>query len=222
VFHQESLHSPIIKIELFKSNMVFAFSNLAALIHYSATFGIAFLMSLYLQDVRDYSAQIAGLILVAQPLVMAIGSPIAGKLSDQFEPQYVASMGMALTAIGLLCLTQLNHESSIFFIVCILIGIGMGYALFSSPNTNAVMSSISPKYYGVAAATIGTMRLLGQMLSMSITIMILSNVMGKIQITTDNLELFISSIAIIFTIFFIMCVLGFFSSMARGKIHQRR
>ncbi len=220
VVHQNSIRSPLLKMRLFMENMVFAFSNLAALIHYAATFGIAYLMSLYLQDVMGYSAQVAGLILVAQPLIMAAGSPIAGRLSDQFEPRYVASAGMALTAFGLFCFSRLGENTSIQYIIVVLVGIVLGYALFSSPNTNAVMSSVTREHYGVAAATVGTMRLLGQMTSMAVAMLVLSNIMGKIQITEANTDLFVKSVNTVFLIFFIMGIGGVFSSMARGRLRK--
>ena len=95
---------PVLKIELFRNNIVFAFSNLAALINYSATFAVSFLLSLYLQYIKGFTPEKAGLILIAQPVMMAVFSPIAGILSDRIEPLIVASIGMALTTVGLVML----------------------------------------------------------------------------------------------------------------------
>jgi len=97
VWWETRAESPVLNIDLFRNNTVFAFSNLAALINYSATFAVSFLLSLYLQYIKGLSPQNAGLILVSQPIMQAIFSPPAGRLSDRIESRIVASMGMGLT-----------------------------------------------------------------------------------------------------------------------------
>jgi Na+/melibiose symporter-like transporter len=94
---------PILNINLFRNNRVFVFSNLAMLINYSATYAVTFFLSLYLQYIRNLNPQSAGLVLVFQPVVQAICSPFAGRLSDRIEPRIIASMGMALNVLGLSC-----------------------------------------------------------------------------------------------------------------------
>lgn len=205
-------------IKLFRNNIVFTFSNLSAFINYSATFAVGFLLSLYLQYVKGFGPKHAGLILVSQPVVMAILSPFAGKLSDKIEPRIVASSGMALTVIGLFMLIFLNENTGLGFIISSLIILGFGFAFFSSPNTNAVMSSVDKKFYGVASATLGTMRLTGQMFSMGIAMFIFSIFMGKVQITPEYYLLFTSSIRIAFFIFAVLCFFGTFTSLARGRV----
>ena len=95
---------PILDVRLFRTNRVFALSNLAALINYSATYAVAFLLSLYLQIVRALSPGHVGLILLAQPAMQAVSSPFAGRLADRVDARGPASVGMALTAAGLLLL----------------------------------------------------------------------------------------------------------------------
>ena len=152
VVQQMRVKYPLVKISLFTKNRVFAFSNLAAFINYSATFAITFLLSLYLQYVKGFDAHYAGTILVAQPIIMALFSPIAGKLSDKTEPRFVASVGMALVAIGLFLLIFVNSETTTLTLVLYLMLLGLGFALFSSPNTNAVMTSVDRKTYGIASS----------------------------------------------------------------------
>ena len=212
--------NPVFNIRVFKSNKTFTFSNLAALINYSATFAIGFLMSLYLQNVKSLSAQDAGFILITQPVMMALFSPLAGKLSDKIEPQYVASIGMGILTIGLIIFAFINQNFSYLLIIINLALIGFGFALFSSPNTNAVMSSVDKKYYGVASSTLSSMRMIGQMLSMGIVIVILSIYMGKAEITPENQNIFLNSIRIAFALFSLLCFAGIFASLSRGKIHN--
>jgi MFS family permease len=157
------LEHPVLKIAFFRHNTVFGFSNLAAMINYSATYAVAFLLSLYLQYIKGFTPEHAGLILVAQPVIQVICSPIAGSLSDRIEPRIVASTGMAMTTTGLVLLTFLDSNTGLVFVLISLVILGLGFGLFSSPNTNAVMSSVEKRFYGVASGMLGTMRLTGQM-----------------------------------------------------------
>ena len=208
-------------MNLFRGNNVFTFSVLAALINYSATFAVTFLLSLYLQYIKAITPQDAGLILVAQPIVMVVFSPLAGRLSDKIELRIVASIGMAFTTIGLFLFSFLNERTTLEFIVASLIIIGFGFALFSSPNTNAVMSSVEKKFYGVASATLGTMRLTGQMLSMGIAMLIFAVFIGRVEITPEYYQPFLKSVSIAFIIFSALCFAGIFASLARGKVRSR-
>jgi EmrB/QacA subfamily drug resistance transporter len=134
--------SPIFPVTLLLNNRTFAFSSLAALINYSSTFAVTFLLSLYLQHIQGLPPQSAGMVLVAQPIVMAAVSPLAGRLSDRIEVRVLASLGMALVALGLALLAFLNRQTRVPFIVISLIVLGLGYGVFSSPNMNAIMSSV--------------------------------------------------------------------------------
>jgi EmrB/QacA subfamily drug resistance transporter len=209
---------PVFNLTLFTRNRVFAFSCLAALIHYSATFAVMFLLSLYLQYIKEISPQQAGLILVAQPVMMAIFSPFAGKLSDTIEPRIIASLGMAFTTLGLAPLMSINSDSSVAFIMGSLFVLGFGYALFSSPNTNAIMGSVDRSSYGLASGSVATMRLLGMMISMAIATVILILFMGRVQIIPDHYPLFIKSVRVNFMIFSLLCFFGIFFSLARGRL----
>lgn len=208
------IQNPVFEVRLFK-NITFGFSSLAALINYSATFAVVFLLSLYLQYIKGLDPQLAGIILVAQPVVMAITAPVAGRLSDRFSPGLIASIGMAITTISLFCFIFLDSSSSLEFIIMVLLVLGFGLGLFSSPNTNAIMGSVKKRFYGIASATVGTMRLIGQMLSMGIALLIFSVYIGNVQILPSNYPALLMSIKIVFTICTILCFIGIFASLAR-------
>jgi EmrB/QacA subfamily drug resistance transporter len=210
--------NPLLNIDLFKGNRAFVLSNLAALIHYSATFAVAFFLSLYLQYIKKLNPQSAGAILVFQPVVMAACSPFAGRLSDRIEPRIVASMGMALTAVGLFLLAFLQGNTTLEFVIADLILLGLGFALFSSPNTNAVMGSVRKRFYGVASGTLGTMRLTGQMLSMGMAMLIFAVHIGHTQITPEYFPILLKSTRSASILFGILCSGGVFASLARGKV----
>ena len=211
---------PVFQVRLFTTNRVFAFSSLAALINYSATFALTFLLSLYLQHIKGLSPQIAGLVLVAQPVFMAILSPSAGKLSDRIEPGIVATTGMALTTLGLFLLTFLEMDTSLVYIMGCLILLGLGFALFSSPNTNAILSSVEKRFFGIASGTVGTMRTLGMMVSMGIATVVFSIFIGRNQITPEHFPALIKSISVAFVISALLCFGGIFASLVRGKLRE--
>ena len=213
--------SPILHMDLFMRNRVFAFSNLAALINYSATFAVAFLLSLHLQFIKGFGPQTAGFILVAMPAVQAILSPAAGRLSDKIEPRLIASVGMAITTIGLVFLVFINQNTGIVYIVLSLVMLGLGFALFSSPNTNAIMSSVSKRSLGIASATMATMRQVGMMFSMGIAMVLFAVYIGRVEITPDHYPAFVTSINVAFGIFAILCFGGIFASLARGSVRLK-
>jgi EmrB/QacA subfamily drug resistance transporter len=212
--------NPVLNISLFAHNRAFSLSNLAALINYSATSAVAFLLSLYLQYIKALSPQQAGLVLIAQPIVQATLSPVAGRLSDRIEPRIVASTGMTITAIGLVLLALVGPTTPLWAIIACLLLLGFGFALFSSPNMNAIMSSVERRFYGVASGTTGTMRLVGQMLSMGIATLLFALFLGRIEITAEVYPLFLASMKTAFAVFAALCLGGIFASLTRGRIRE--
>ncbi len=212
--------SPVLNVGLFRKNTIFVFSNLAALINYSATFAVTFLLSLYLQYTKGFSPQIAGLILIAQPAVMAIVAPVAGRVSDRIEPRIIASAGMAFTCVALLLFVFLTEETALGFIIGSLVIFGLGAGFFSSPNTNAIMGSVAKKYLGVASGMVGTMRTSGMTLSMGIVMILFSIYIGKAQITPEYYPAFLTSVKVSFVIFTALCFGGIFAQLAGRKMSR--
>lgn len=210
--------SPILDVRILSTNRIFAFSNLAALIHYSATFSLIFLLSLYLQKVKGLPPQTAGLIIMVQPVVMTFCSLYAGKLSDRVEPRIVASTGLALSGVGLFMISLFNESTSVAWLFPVLVLFGVAFALFSSPNTNAIMGSVERRLYGVASGMTGTMRTVGMMMSMGLVMMLFSIFIGQAELKPDLYPAFIKTMRIAFQIFGALCLLGTFLSLARGKV----
>ncbi len=208
---------PILDMQLFTRNRVFAYSNLAALINYAATFAVTVVLSLDLQYVIGLKPSDAGMLLVTQPILMTVTASFSGRLSDKVDPRILSSVGMGIIAAGLGMMIFIREETSSAFLITSLVILGTGFGLFSSPNTNAVMSSVERRQLGVASATIATMRLAGQMLSMAIATLVLHVFLGEKDITPHAHTAFIGASRIIFLIFAVLCVLGVFASLARGK-----
>lgn len=220
VKHELRIKNPVFEMRLFKNNRVFTFSTIAALVSYAATFATAFLLSLYLQYITGLTPQSAGLVIAAQPVMQALISPFAGKLSDRVEPAVIASAGMAFTAVGLFLLILLNPGSPVIMIIGILLVLGFGFALFSSPNTNAIMSSVDQKYYGIASGSVSTVRGVGMSLSMTIVTVLFSIFIGKAEISPATYGAFVKSFKTAFTIFTVLCVIAVYFSFARGNLDR--
>ena len=212
------IESPLLDVNLFRNNTVFALSNLAALINYSATFALTFLLSLYLQYIKGLSPQDAGLIIAVQPIMQAVFSPLAGRLSDRVEPRITTSLGMGLTFLGLSLFSFINEETPLSYIIFNLMLVGLSIALFSSPNANAIMSSVEKKYFGVASGIMATMRTTGQMISMCIVMLVFALFIGNVQITPPYYPVFLRCVKVMFVVFALLCFGGIFASMARGRL----
>jgi MFS family permease len=214
--------TPVLDVALMTRNVVFARSNLAALINYSATFAVTFLLSLYLQYVRGLDPGQAGLVLLTQSVMMMLVSPLAGWWSDRVEPRVVASVGMGLTLLGLVALARVGPGTPFGGIVAMLVVVGAGFGLFSSPNTNAVMSAVERKDQGIASATLGTMRLMGQTVSMGLAAAVLAAYVGRTPITPALHGPFIAAMRMAFAISAALCIVGLWASLARGNVRTAR
>ena len=208
--------SPCLDVKAFKSNKAFIMSNLVAMLHYSGTFAISFLMSVYLQVICGLSASYAGGIILLQPVMMAVLSPMAGSLSDRVHPGKVAAFGMALTCSGLFGLSLLDMDSSLLRVGVNLLWIGIGFAFFSSPNNNAIMRSIEAKYYGTASSLLATMRLFGQSISMAMVTMLLAANGVSSMLGEDNIQL-MSTIQMCFRLFAFFSIMGIGMCLVRNK-----
>jgi EmrB/QacA subfamily drug resistance transporter len=211
---------PLIDFSVFADNRTFVFSNIAAMINYGATFGVGVLLSLYLQYIQGFSAATAGLILIAQPVVQMVFSPVAGRLSDRIEPRIVSTAGMAITTLGLSLFMFLTPSTPLYVIVMSLMVLGLGYGLFSSPNTNAIMSSVEKRHLGIASGMNATMRSLGQLLSMGIAMFCFTIFIGTVSITPAIYPALMTSVTVAFVFFTILCVIGVGASYVRGTIHK--
>lgn len=218
VFHSRRKSFPLWDVSLLFSNRIFSLSCLAAFIIYSATYANVVLISLYLQFIKQYSASAAGAVMMIQPLMMALFSPLAGRLAERVDARVLASVGMGLTGLSLLLLSFIDQDSGLLNIVLPLMLTGLGFSLFSSPNVNAVMGSVPPKLFGSAGATIATMRILGQLASMALVALCIAIILGPVQITQSHHEALGQVIRVCFLIAAIMCIPGLISSLARGRI----
>ncbi|WP_080903972.1 MFS transporter [Parabacteroides sp. Marseille-P3160] len=217
VLYEKRQDKPVFDVILFMKNRIFTYSSFSALINYSATTSIVFLMSFYFQEVRGLTPRDAGLILIISSLVQAVVSLQSGRLSDKVPASKLATLGMLIISIGLILLCFIGETTSYISILLILILIGAGFGTFSSPNMNVIMSSVEKKDYGLASATTGTMRLTGQAFSMGIAMMAISFTVGNVQITKAVQHEFMAGMRICFIVCSALCLLGVYASSIRNK-----
>ncbi|MCQ2546726.1 MAG: MFS transporter [Clostridia bacterium] len=217
VYYEVHKKDPVLDVRLFRSNIGYALSNIAALLNYAATFAIGYLTSIYLQVALGYDSQTAGIIMIAQPLVMAVLTPKIGKMSDRYSPFKLSSLGMGFCALGTLFFVFVRTDTSLVYIIAALVITGVGFAFFSSPNTNAILSCVDRKDYGVANSVVSTMRSVGQTLSMVIVTIIVTFMLPGVQLNQADPESLVRVINTAFIVFAVMCVIGIFISLRRKK-----
>lgn len=215
--YESRIKEPLIDVRTLKSNRVLIFSTLASFINYSSTYAISFMMSMYLQYVKGFDPGFTGTILLIQPALQATFSPFAGFLSDRVDPRYVASSGMGLIAASLFFLSGFDQNTAVWQMLLLLGLIGIGFALFSAPNTNSIMSSMDRNQYGIASGILSTARTVGQSFSMAVTGLIVSLYVRSETVTTTNFAAFSQSFRVTFVLFSIFCIIGVIASLARGR-----
>lgn len=204
--------SPVFNMKLFK-NTKFASSNIAALCSYLAIMVVTTILNYHFQYVRGWDAQMSGMILIITPIIMAILAPNSGKLSDKIHPQKLAAIGMTIAACALLILVFLDGKTPLYMVVIAMILQGIGMGLFSSPNMNAIMSSVPPKDAPTASASQATMRTIGQTMSLGMLTLIFAWVMGSLPLATQYADLIVKSSQIICIICMCACIIAIFASL---------
>ncbi len=207
--------APMLKLNLFLENRHFRLAALSAMINYAAAFAIGFILSLYLQSVRGLDTRAAGLILISQPIVQTFAALFGGWLSDRINPSILTTLGMGMIMVGLLLLALLTPTTPVYFIVLVLILIGLGFGLFSPPNSNLIMGSVSQRDSSTASATTGTARQIGQALSIAITSLVVHHYMGDQPLTTETAGLFLPAIRTAFLLFAAICLAGCYTSASK-------
>ena len=207
---------PVFDIRFFK-NHKFLSANFASLCAYLATYAVTTILNYHLQYIKGFDSQTAGMILLVAPLCQVILAPIAGRLSDRFVPQILAAIGMALGTLSLILFSFLDSATSIEFLFVAMILYGIGFGLFSPPNTNVIMGSVPPKDTSVASAAVATMRTVGQAMSMGILTLVFAFVMGDVPIIQQYYPLLIQSCQITCIICVVLCIASVFASFVGIK-----
>lgn len=211
-FVELRVDNPVFDIRFFK-NRKFLSANFASLCAYLATFAVTTILNYHLQYIKGFDSQLSGIILLVAPICQVIIAPIAGRLSDRYVPQILAAIGMGLGTVSLVLFSFLDFATSLEFLVISMILYGIGFGLFSPPNTNVIMGSVPPKDTSVASAAVATMRTVGQAMSMGILTLVFAFIMGNVAITPEVHPLLVQSSQITCLICVALCVASVFASL---------
>jgi MFS family permease len=193
-------------------------SCLAAMGNYAATFGIVFLMSLFLQYAKGLTPRQAGFVLLSQPLMQIGAALLSGRLAERFDIAKLATSGMLASSAGLLLAAVTSRpEVPLVVVVGELMLIGAGFGIFITPNSTAIMGSVERRQFGVASGMIGAMRTLGMAVSLTTIALIFSLIMGQAEITPQTLPHFLLSMRTGLVAYAIFSCLGVILSFSRGR-----
>ncbi|OLN27096.1 hypothetical protein DVDV_2296 [Desulfovibrio sp. DV] len=219
---QARTKSPLLDVGLLRRNRFFTLSCFAALGNYAATFGITFLMSLYLQYAKGLPPRLAGLVLLAQPVMQVLASPLSGRLAERIPPARLATLGAGISAVGLLAAAaSISQETPCWLLLLELAVIGTGFGVFVTPNSTAIMGSVQKRQFGLASGMVASMRTLGMAVSMTSITLVFAVFMGDATITPETLPAFLASMRVGLIAFAGYSCLGVLLSFLRGARSER-
>ena len=221
VWYEQRRENPILHIRLFFENKRFARSSYAALLNYAAVYAVTYMVSLYLQSIGQLNAAEAGMIMLFQPLIQVVATPVAGKISDKIDAKYLVTAGMILTIVGLLILSGLGLSMTNVagYIMITQVFIGLGAALFSAPNTSTIMGSVAPAEYSMASSVVSVVRQVGMLISMAVCMAAISLFVGSTDMLGPSMyEEFVEALRVSMLISSGLAVIGVFFSWFRGTV----
>jgi EmrB/QacA subfamily drug resistance transporter len=227
---EKRVSNPIIDFSMFRDRVFFS-ANISLILSFLAMFAVSFMLPFYLEELRGFSTETAGLLLTPFPIVLAVIAPISGSLADRFGSRWLAAGGLAIACLGLFFISQLNEHSSIFDIVWRLVFTGAGQAIFQSPNNSALLGAAPKSQQGSASGFLATGRTMGQSLCVALAGAIFAGLGGAsagLALAANRTHLdpaqlaalqhtFTSSFQTTFIVCTCIAVIGVFTSLVRGK-----
>jgi EmrB/QacA subfamily drug resistance transporter len=228
VIVEQHVSDPIIKFSLLRSR-VFLSANVSLILSFLALFAVSFMLPFYLEELRGFSTEQAGLLLTPLPLTIAVLAPFSGALADRIGTRWLAAGGLTIACIGLVFISQLDAHSSIWDIIWRLVFIGVGQAMFQSPNNSALMGAAPRGQQGVASGFLATGRVVGQSLSVALAGAIFASLggatAGLLLVSHHASPSQVAALQQTFTVGFhaafitsaAIAAIGIFTSLVRGK-----
>ena len=220
VFVWSQLRTPhhLLNVRLFKGR-VFSGSCLATFMNYASSYSISYFLALYLQSIGNLTATEAGMLMLVQPAIQAVLTPYFGRLSDrQADKRVLPTVGLVISAFGIATILTYGVGTPLSTVVVTQIIIGIGFSMFSAPNTSIIMGSVDPRETGEASAMVAVMRQTGMMVSMGIAMLFISVIMGSADnLFPETYDSFITVMRCSFGVCVAMCIVGAVVSLFRGK-----
>ena len=220
VFVWSQLRTPhhLLNVRLFKGR-VFSGSCLATFMNYASSYSISYFLALYLQSIGNLTATEAGMLMLVQPAIQAVLTPYFGRLSDRLaDKRVLPTVGLVISAFGIATILTYGVGTPLSTVVVTQIIIGIGFSMFSAPNTSIIMGSVDPRETGEASAMVAVMRQTGMMVSMGIAMLFISVIMGSADnLSPETYDSFITVMRCSFGVCVAMCMGGAVVSLFRGK-----
>ncbi len=226
IWLENNMEQPMLDLNLFKTRIL-AFALISNLMNGIARGAVTFLLVLYFQGIKEFDPLIAGILLTPFAAIMMVVSPYSGRLSDQYGSRGLSTLGLIITAVGLIGFIIIKPNTSIPIIIIWMIIMGIGSGMFFSPNTNTIMGNVPPGKRGIASGTRTMMTNIGSIISLVITLAVITSTMTSealqglftgTQIGSEgiNITLFMNGLHFVFWFSFIISLIGAFLSYLRG------
>ena len=173
ILTERRVSNPLLDLSIFRVP-AFCLPVLATALYFIALFMVNILGPFYFEGVLNLLPSQVGLVFLVIPVIMVVGSPVAGWLYDNHYSRYYAAVGMAVTTGSLLLLAFLSSGMELLLIVLAFIPMTIGMVLFQSPNNTEIMSSLPAEKIGIASSVSATVRNLGMALGVSVASILLS------------------------------------------------
>jgi EmrB/QacA subfamily drug resistance transporter len=219
---------PVVAFSLLR-NRVFTSAIVSLILSFLALFAVSFLLPFYLEELRGFSAEQSGLLLTPLPLTIAVIAPLSGALADRIGSRWLAAAGLTLACIGLLLISQLNGQSSVWDIIWWLAVTGVGQGIFQSPNNSALLGAAPRGQQGAASGFLATGRVVGQSISVALAGAVFTSLGGATGgrlLATQQLSdaqglaleaTFTTSFRAAFVVCAVIAAIGIATSLVRGK-----
>lgn len=222
LYRQSRQEHPLVPVGLMWRNHPLRWALVASVFNYMANFSLTFLLSLHMQYVLGLSASMTGLLLIVQPLMMMTLSTLSGRLSAAFNVHILTLTGMTMIGCAFVLLHFLEPTTPLLYMMCAQFICGVGFGLFSAPNTNIVMSSVTPDKYALVSALQALTRTGGQACSMAAATWLLNHFIDAVAGTTLYIYELSYTISFIFVLSAAAAFLGSGACLLGFKAGQRQ
>lgn len=229
---EQKVEQPMLDLSLFKDRML-AFAYSSTLLNGIARGAVTFLLVFYFQGIKGIDPIVAGMLLAPFAIAMMIMAPISGPLSDRHGARMLSSVGLLISALGLIGLMKIEATTSILELSAWMFITGLGSGMFFSPNTSAIMGAVPPQRRGIAAGVRTMMNNAGNVISIALSMAIISTsitpeamqgLFAGTQVGSQGIAIhqFITGLRTAFVISFIMSILAAIFSFMRGNDKNSR
>ncbi len=216
-FFEKKSPYPIIDVRIFTSSRIFTLGCLITWINFASVTTFSMLLTFYVQVALGYKASEAGLLLMVQPLLQMLLSPLGGQLADKFTANRMAFWGVTFCSLAMLLSVGLHGDSSLVFVISLQVIMGLALAMFVPANILAILSSVEPRYISIASGIANTMGTLGIVTCMQALTIVFSIFMHGQAIEPASAESFLQGMTADLMFFAAFSIVGIVLSYFRLK-----